>query len=237
MKHLSALVLFLLFYDFCAVVEASTPYAIGIARDSDTSEILYKEKHYVERDDQGAVVKRNVIYEAPGGEKIATKVNTQGSARWAPEFELVDFRSRYREELRVSKDSFVLRLRERGEEVWQEITIPRTDDSQNWVADAGFDQFIRDHIEQLRQGKSIDFTFLSPARLSSVPFRLIPVEEANQRLRVKMVLQNRFLRLLLDPIVLDYTLESNLLMRFEGITNLSRVNGDHYEAIIEYRYE
>lgn len=236
MKTWCVLFMLLLSVTVGSTVSASAPDVVGVARDMETKSLLYSEKHFVELDSDGQVVQRKVIYEAPNGEEIASKTNEYGGARWAPAFELVDFRSGYREQLLVNEQHFVLRIREGDSSSWQQEIIPRDNDDQHWVADAGFDQFVRDHMARLKQGESVDFEFLSPARLASVAFRLVPVEQSATRIRVKMVLQNPVLRLLLDPIVLDYDIEPPRLIRFAGITNLSTESGKHYEAAIEYTY-
>jgi hypothetical protein len=65
---------------------------------------------------------------------------------------------------------------------------------------------------------------------------LIPKKVSEQQVEVEMVLKNRLLRWMLDPIVLIYARNPARLLSYQGLTNIDRGDGSHYEALITYEY-
>ena len=87
--------------------------------------------------------------------------------------------------------------------------------------------------------------FLALTRAQYIGFELKPIESEKAEKKGLMILSlqpsNFLIRLVMDPIILSYDLETMRLLRFEGLTNIERVNkgkglGENYIARIEYSY-
>ncbi|AOY87627.1 hypothetical protein BKP64_05270 [Marinobacter salinus] len=107
--------------------------------------------------------------------------------------------------------------------------------SSDVVVDAGFDNLVRRHWNELVNGQTTEFRFLGPTRGEHYPFVLEPTENAD--IRADYVFQIRptgmVLRFLVDPIILGYN-SSGALTDYLGLTNIRESADSNYTAHIRY---
>lgn len=112
------------------------------------------------------------------------------------------------------------------------------------VIDAGFDNFVRDHWEELQSGKTLSVNFASMAHLKTLPLRISaqPLEkcinkaEKNASLFCFFVeIDNAILRMLLGNIKLTYD-QQHRLHEFNGIVNILGEDQENQKAVIRYFY-
>tara|TARA_R110002111_G_scaffold103095_3_gene159727 strand:+ start:624 stop:1376 length:753 start_codon:yes stop_codon:yes gene_type:complete len=110
-----------------------------------------------------------------------------------------------------------------------------TEISDKLVVDAGFDNLIRQHWDNIVSGESVKFRFLAPTRGTDYAFILEPAESAD--VKADHVVQIRpdslLLKFLVDPIVLGYN-EKGALTAYAGLTNVRENADQNYTAIIRY---
>ena len=79
-----------------------------------------------------------------------------------------------------------------------------------------------------------------PSQQRFFRFRVVPLGETEHEgrpaLRLRMEARSRLLRFLVDPIHLTYDLESQRLLVFEGLSNISGDGGEKLEARIVFDY-
>ncbi|MBZ2167995.1 hypothetical protein [Marinobacter sp. F4216] len=119
----------------------------------------------------------------------------------------------------------------KGETKTFDISFP-----ENLVVDAGFDNFVRRHWEQVLSGESVYFHVLAPTRGEHFAFVLEPAE--NPDITADHVFQIRptgfVLRFLVKPIQLGYD-ANGALTDYYGLTNIRKNKDSNYTAHIRYR--
>lgn len=222
---------------------------------SDLSLLAYVEKHTLTRK-KNQPVKRSVRYIAKRdpteqGTLIAQKENhygadhlTSSQAAEQPTFHLKDFRTGYEE--RVDWKNNELEMSVRDTDVWTKKITSATNDT---VIDAGFDEFVRRHWDDLLKGEQKPFQFAVPSRFGFVEFKIertFPDRNPQtdpyyqrQTVSLSMTLASRWLAWLLDPITLTYDRSTKRLLRYEGLSNIrdTRDGADkNYDVDIRYVY-
>jgi hypothetical protein len=205
-------------------------YVEGRATAAD-GHLMYTESHWMV--DDGGNPSRLVLYRCPDGKAFARKtVHDDGSAQ-APDFELDDGRTGYREGVRRAggkREVFVRDSKTAGERTAVLDTSPMP------VIDAGFDAYIRAHWDSL--GKDGDtLPFLVPSRLGTLSFRVKRQADAQVEGRAA-----RQYRLSLDSVIgfalphLDvaYDATTHELLSFDGIANIRSSAGKNVSARIVF---
>lgn len=201
----------------------------GLARAVDGDTLLYEEHHLLRNEDQRPR-ERLVLYRCPDGAAFARKTVRYGDSLQAPEFDLRDARFGYREGFELGS-SFVQRS---AQAALQRETLPARED---FVVDAGFDEFVRAHWGALQRGDAVRLDFLIPSRLAVYGFKL-------RRLRSESIDGEpaTVFRLALagvfgwfaDAIDVAYRDHDRRLMRFDGLTNIRRDASENLVARIEF---
>ncbi len=210
-------------------VHASLLALEGDARHPDNDRLLYREAHLIRRDGERPV-ERIVLYRCPDGTAFARKRVDYRNSALAPEFEMIDARG-HREGLR----------REGGRTLtWSgsEPARPLSAAKATLVADAGFDEFVRQRWPQLTGGQPQTVAFAVPAFGRSLPFK---IRAAGARVDAQGDRMHRFeLRLdgllgaITSKIAVEYGAEDRRLRRFTGLTNIRDARGDQIEARIDF---
>ncbi len=202
----------------------------GEARDPASGDLLYREQHLI-RDAAGRPVERLVLYRCPGGAAFARKRVDYRSSPTAPEFALEDARRGYREGLRRDGGRVL---------VWSGDKSPRAiagQDNAALVADAGFDEFLRERWASLLDGRAQALAFVVPAFGRSLDFQVSSLGGG----RLDGVAVERF-RLRLDGLLgrvgpsmeVAYASDDRRLRRFTGLTNLRDDDGKQLRARIDF---
>ena len=226
----------------------------GIARKPDSDKLYYREVHCSAANDTSNQISR-VKYLDEENSPIATKTLRSGlellpekpaqtdqspppgtNPSWLPEYEFVHHPSGFAEAIRYTGRTITLYRREPGSSQWQSKAINATDYDKPVIADAGFDQFIRDHLKQLTNGSSLDVVYLSAPRLDTLGFTLQPQEPSDAQVTINMYPSNFVIRLLVDPIQVIYNKNTGQLMKFQGLTNVPRNEDKNFIASIDYQY-
>ena len=189
----------------------------GIARNPGTATEMYREQHWI-RFQAGKPIERLVLYRCPDGTAFARKrVDYRGSAI-SPAFAFEDRRSGHREGLRRSTRP-TLFFHAPGKSGEQLATL----DKDGFVADAGFDEFIRRQWTGLVAGRALPLDFALPSRLRSLPFSVRRQGQAmiaGEKAWVFRLKLDGWLGLVAPSIDVSYGQASKRLLRFQGLSNL-----------------
>lgn len=111
----------------------------------------------------------------------------------------------------------------------------RTDFDDAVVIDAGFDNLVRRHWDNVTADKSVDFRFLAPTRGKHYAFIMEPVStdltDAAHTVTIRP--SGMVLRFLVDPIILGYD-ESGALTDYIGLSNIRKNDDGNYTVHIRY---
>jgi hypothetical protein len=221
-----------------AAQSAATPPAApetyeALAYDLKTGSLLYRELHRVERDADGSG-RRTVLYRCPGGAPFARKVVDYGDDPTSPVFELIDRRLGYREGVRAGANGYEVFVQEGANDAEETAPLPRID---GLVADAGFDDFVKQNWDALLAGETQRFPFLVPSTLDAIEFKVRKHDEivlGGEAATVIRLSLGAWYAFLLPHIDVVYANESRQLRRFSGISNVRDLDGDNYKVRIEF---
>lgn len=196
---------------------------------------LYDESHHLRLVD-GRLAERIVLYRCPAadGAPFARKRMWIGTDPLRPAFEMRDARLGYVEGLREADGRltvFYQRDRNSAEES-EPLELP-----EELVADAGFDEYVRKHWDQLLAGDKVSFDFLVPSRLEYLSFKvrwLRAEREAGRAAQVFRLSLSGVLGWFLDGIDVWYADDDRSLLRFDGLSNVRNAEGDNYTARIVF---
>ena len=221
----------------------------GTAYSLDNDQILYREDHTLTMKD-GQPIERTTLYYDADNQLFAEK-NTRYRSQYSnsdstnsdsynsgsdnsatPDFMLTDDRYGYSESMEQDGKRWRVEYKE-PEESGNKI---HSKPEYTPVIDAGFDEFVRAHWNDLMEGDTVNFSFAVPSRLEWIDFRLIPLAQKDGTLTVEMRLKSRWIAWLLDPVFLTYDIKSKRLLTYRGLTNIRTMNGDGIKAEIRYTY-
>lgn len=194
----------------------------GDAFDLKTNNLLYREQHYMRCSDPQQV---RVDY-VQKGQIFAQKDLRFMNNSFVPDLEFHDKRLNRHIRLRQSAD----------------VVEVQTDDEKanlslraDLVADAGFDRFIASHTEELRNGRPLAFSFVSPTRLDSYRFQ-VTKQTSPDGLALLLQPEAKWLQWLLDPIYLRYETKPFRLREYTGISNIEDLQEKYLHVRIAYQY-
>lgn len=213
----------------CGPASAALLSVQGDARDPASERLLYREDHLIRR--QGdAPVERVVLYRCPDGTAFARKRVDYRVSRTAPDFVLVDARDGHREGLRREGDGIALFSGDKRATLADAGT-------RTLVADAGFDEFLRQRWDALDAQGAVPIRFAVPAFGKPLDFTVrntgttaidgSPVREFRLRL-------DGMLGVIAPEIRVAYAADGRHLRRFVGVTNIRGDRGKQVKARIDF---
>ena len=216
----------------------------GTAYSLDDNQVLYREDHTLTMKD-GQPIERTTLYYDADNQLFAEKNNryrsqfnnpdsnnTDSDSPATPDFMLTDDRYGYSESMEQAGKRWRVEYKEPKESGNKILSKP----DYTPVIDAGFDEFVRAHWNDLMKGDTVNFSFAVPSRLEWIDFRLIPLAQKDGTLTVEMRLKSRWIAWLLDPVFLSYDIKSKRLLTYRGLTNIRTIDGDGIKAEIRYEY-
>jgi hypothetical protein len=228
MHMLLALAVILLAMLAASDAQARVTAVEGDARDPDGGRLLYREEHLIRHEGERPL-ERLVIYRCPDGSAFARKRVDYRVSQIAPDFELVDARG-YREGLR----------REGGQPVlWSTESRARRLGAAKapLVADAGFDEYLRQRWTTFADGRPQPIAFAVPSFGRALPLR---IRSAGRHQRAGTPVYRFELSLdgllgaFADAIAVEYDAGDRRLRHFRGLTNVRDADGDQIEAAIDF---
>ena len=193
---------------------------------------MYVESHWIYVDKGNP--SRLVLYRCPDGKPFARKtLHDDGNAQ-APNFEMDDARTGYREGVRGGNDKRVVFVRDSANSTERTATL-RT--SPMPVIDAGFDAYIRNHWDRLGKNDSDTIPFLVPSRLGTLNFtvkRQADTQIDGHAARQYRLGLDNIIGFALPHLDVAYDAKTRELLSFDGIANVRGANGKNVSAKIVF---
>ena len=203
---------------------------VARAYDLDTGRLLYSE-HHEEIWAEDSLVAGVVEYKDPDGQGFARKELFFGRSLFAPAVKMVDARDGFEEGAEWGESG--LRLFARSDDRVRGAVVESVPDDA--VIDAGFHRFMQAQLPRLVAGERTDFSFAVPSYGRFFRFKVAIESSSEDSVRLAMKPANAFLRLLVDPVFLEYDRRGRLLV-FEGMTNIPDADGERHLARIVFEY-
>jgi len=217
-----------------AAASAEDRVFTGYARDIKSGALLYVESHFISAAGTAAE-RRVVLYRcANGSDAFARKELQYGTVREEPTFTFVDARSGYTEGLRRGPGGFEVFQQASSSAALRTASVP---DDVAIVSDAGFDEFVRRHWDELQSGKTVRFPFLVPSLLDFLTFKVKKQGETNIEDSASSVIRLNLSGVLgwfLPYIEVSYRQSDRVLMRYTGLTNIRDLEGENLVALISF---
>lgn len=235
LEKLSSLNCYILF--ICTVISystlANTISYWATAIDLQTNQIIYREKH-TETYSGNIPTSFLVQYFKPNGQEFATKRVQFVNTNYDPDINLSYPNLGYNEFTKHLKENTyrVGHTKKSTRTIqYKELSVNRTA-----VIDNGFDLYIKENMPLLKQGKYLHFDYIAPARLAYYHFRLKPSAITSTRITIKIESDNMLIRLLTQPIIVEYDTIQNRLISYQGITNIPKKSGGNHRAKLIVNY-
>lgn len=207
---------------------------VGYARDLGTKQLLYVESHAVHAAGTAAESRVVLYLCGPSGPAFARKELDYGATRQEPSFTFVDARTGYVEGMRRTAAGPQTFVRESATAATRQKSIPA---NVAIVADAGFDEFVRNNWRALEAGSAVKFPFLVPSRLDYLTFTVKKHnEETIEGVTASVIRLNLsgFIGWFLPYIEVSYRKSDRVLIRYRGITNVRDDAGGNLTAQIDF---
>ena len=196
-------------------------------------QFLYQEQDVLHYRD-GKIARRVVLYTCHDGSPFARKEVSYVDA-FSPDFVLEDASNGMREGIRSAGNAREVFFRGDRSAPEKSSTVPPV---RGLVADAGFDDFVRTHWQNLLAGHSVRMDFLVPSRLEDINFKVehvrsdetdgVPVEV----FRLKL---SGILGWVAPSIDVYYSVKDHTLVRYVGLSDLRDGSNRNFNALIDFR--
>jgi len=208
---------------------------VGVAKDSKTGEMLYTESH-LETYRYCNIIKDEVSYRDPDNNIIASKEVDYTVHSIMPDFKLVNHKTGHLEQATKSTKELTVKFTRNDS---AEITQKTIELPEQAIIDAGFDQFVIKHWNELIEGRKLVRKMLIPSMQTFIEFRIYQFEVDRQKNERTLIVEpNSFLvRFVADELKLKYDFDKPRLYSFEGISNMRDSSGENYKVIITFERE
>ena len=205
----------------------------GTAMAGDATQFLYGERHVLEFRG-GRLAARVVLYTCRDGSPFARKLVAYVDSL-APDFALTDTANGMREGIRTGAGGRTVYFQADGKTPMQTGRLPPVP---GLVADAGFDEFVQTHWQDLTGRRTLRMRFLLPSRLADDGFQVRYLRST----RIDATPVDVFrLRLsgawgwFLPGIDVSYAASGDhVLMRYDGLSDLADAQGNNFKAVISF---
>jgi hypothetical protein len=208
----------------------------AVARDK-AGAIVYLEKHTLYYTTPDQIQSATTIYERESGEVLATLTSDFRLSVTTPEHEAENKLTGDRYGVR-RHDGRLQMFRQDGDE-----KVEKTEDlaegfsGENLVvAGQGINYYVQKNLDQIAIAKPARLTLLIPGRLQYFTFKMEAVKQENGILFLEFTAANFFIRLFVPKIKVQFDLKERRMIRYEGVSNISDVDGKIRELVITYDY-
>jgi hypothetical protein len=211
--------------------QAKTSLYIGEAYKD--NELVYTEKHEVEEDDSGRLLRAKTSYVSPNDEVIATLSSDFAKSITNAEHETHDRRNNRRYGVRWEQDMPYMwdlnQNKERTKKLDENYAKGRL-----LIGGQGLHYHMRDKLEQLKE-QQLPIAILIPGQLDYYSFVVTYQGMEDNLLKFTIKAQSAFLRLFAPKLEVWYSTDGKL-MRYQGLSNIADNKGNNQIVEIKYQY-
>ncbi len=219
-------------------------FALAARRDLFTGEakedgkLVYIEKHDVSFDDAGNVINAKTVYVDTNGKVLGTLESNFKQSLSMPEHLYVDGRTNGKYGIRRKGEKVILFYQDEGkDEVSKELESEDVK-SRVQIGCQGFNYFLKDKIESIKNQKNLPILFVIPGDLSTYKFVLEFIKEnaEDNTVEFKVKIENWFLRAFAPQLEFRYDKKINRIVWYKGISNIKNDKGKNMFVTIDYKY-
>lgn len=215
-----------------SLLQAKTTIHYGDA--TKNGQIVYIEKHEIEEDDTGKVLRAKTSYLRPDQSIIATLESDFSLSLTNAQHEMLDMRDGNRYGVRWENGTAIMWDKKKdGKERTEKITTNFAD-GKLVIGGQGLHYYMRDKLSELKN-KKLAIAILIPGKLDWYSFLVEYQGEDAGLMKFVIKAQSAFLRLFAPRLEVWYSADGKL-QRYKGLSNLSDDKGGNQSVEIKYRF-
>lgn len=213
-------------------VHADTERIYGKAVNTE-GKLIFFEEHIVQYENDRISALNTIYYDADGN-KIGELVSDFSHEPHFGSYDFKDERLRYHDGVKVIADQVLIYCRESPEAATKEKYLQR---ESNQIVGQGLHQFLLTHFDALMQGEAITAKLVLPAQMDQFDIRISKGGLEDDRLRIRIDLDNWFLRLFVPHVEAEYDLATRRLISYKGVSMIADESGKTVPITISYSYD
>lgn len=197
------------------------------------NQLVYVEKHYPQYGGNGLYEKLKTEYFDAGNNKFAQIVSDFKNDKFIPNSLLEDFRHNTKEEIIFDPKNVVVNYKKelkQKQEKSQSFKVVS-----NSIADQGFHNYIVANFDELLKTQK-KISIIVASQKDYFYFLIDKKKISNDKVHFVITPNNFFLKQLVTPIELEYSISNKRLLRFYGLSNLNDEKGKSQVVNIVYEY-
>ncbi|MGD9057043.1 MAG: hypothetical protein PVF38_12925 [Desulfobacterales bacterium] len=203
----------------------------GKAVNSD-GEVIFFEEHTL-RYENNQIASMNTIYYDANLKKIGELVSDFSQNSHLGSYDFRDDRLRYIDGAKVMQDQILIYSKKTPEAGIQEKYIRR---EPGQIVGQGLHSFILENLDVLAKGEIIPFKLVLPAQMDQFNIRIRKSNLEDDRIVLRIELDNWFLRLFASHIQVEYDMDTRQLLSYQGVSVVADESGKTVPVTISYAY-
>jgi hypothetical protein len=148
-------------------------------------------------------------------------------------YDFKDERLRYKDGARIMQDKILIYCKEAPDAGVQEKYLRR---ESGQIVGQGFHPFILDNLDVLANGEVIPVKLVLPAQMDQFNLRIRKYKIENDRIRLRIELDNWFLRLFVPHVEAEYDMSTRQLLSYQGVSVVADESGKTVPVTISYAH-
>jgi hypothetical protein len=194
--------------------------------------LVFLEEHIVRYENDRIAALKTIYYDADW-----KKIGEQASDFYhGPQFGSYDFkdeRLRYSDGARVMSNRILIYCKETPHADIKKKYLKRESDQ---IVGQGFHHFILSNFDALMRGDIISAKLVLPAHMDQFDIRISKSKIENGRLKIRIELDNWFLRLFTPRVEAEYDLDKRRLISYQGVSMVADESGENVPVTVVYDY-
>lgn len=215
-----------------SILDAKTTVHYGDA--TKKGEVVYIEKHEIEEDEKGKILKAKTSYLRPDESVMAILESDFSLSLTNAEHVMIDQRDGRRYGVRWVEGKPEMWDQKKNEKERFEKIDENFAKGKLVIGGQGLHYYMRDRLSELKQ-KDLSIAILIPGKLDWYSFLVQYQGEEEGLMKFVIKAQSTFLRLFAPKLEVWYNKDGKL-MRYKGLSNLSDDKGGNQNVEIKYRF-
>jgi len=199
-------------------------------------QLVYREYHTVETDDQGKVLRAKTEYKRPDGQLMAVLASDFTKSLTSPEHSFEDKRFNHKHGIRLNGDEVILYAQNDDKKEETKVLNKRQSGDRVMFGCQGLHYYLRENFDKVTQRKTTPIVFLIPGSLDSYNFELHAKGTSGDLTNYEIEIDNFFLKLFEPSLDIQYDTKTKRLIRYKGLSNLRNDKRKNQSVEITYTY-
>lgn len=198
--------------------------------------LVYKEKHEVTYDKNGALKIAQTTYTDPDGKMISILKSDFSKSFTAPDHIIRDFRTGNVQGLRIDGPNIILFNQDKGEKEESKTLSKNFGGDRLAFGCQGLGYYLLKNMEDFKKKKIVPIKFLLPGSLESYDFVIEYLDEEDGIVDLEIKIESWILKLFAPKLEVKYDIKKNRIVWYRGISNITNKRGRQQKVTITYEY-